>query len=199
MDPPPDPQPLGATLLIDDCEYVVVKLGTPVCSKSANAAHLRSLDFTAAHLTCLVASDDPGRTAYIAWCTQASAQKLVTPALMASLLESAAPMPEPGIETVQLPDGRSFTIPTVPHATKPPSKKRKAATDVKRACDLLASGTFVLDDALLVGGKVHPDVKRVAFPADKPLAEALLAMQAPPGIEELHAMARRAIGGIAPE
>jgi len=198
MDPPPDPQPLGATLLIDECEYVVVKLGTPVCSKSATAAHLRSLDFTAAHLTCLVASDDPGRAAYIAWCTQAPSQKLVTPALMASLLEAAGPLPEPGVETVQLPDGRTFTIPTVPHATRPPSKKRKAAADVKRACDLLASGTFVLDDALLAGGKVHPDVKRVTFAADKPLADALLAMETTPSIEELHALARRALNGLAP-
>jgi hypothetical protein len=198
MDPPPDPQPLGATLLIDDCEYIVVKLGTPVCSKSATAAHLRSLDFTAAHLTCLVASDDPGCAAYIAWCTQAPVQKLVTPALMASLLESAAPLPEPGVETVQLPDGRTFTIPTVPHATKPPSKKRKAAAEVKRACDLLAAGTFVLDDALLAGGKVHQDVKRVAFAADKPLADALLAMETAPCVEELHSLARRALNGLAP-
>jgi hypothetical protein len=106
--------PLGYSLTIDGCDFVVARLGTPVCSKTATAAYLRSAGFSAQQLTCLVGADD--RIAHVVWCTQAANQKLVTPALMAALLGDAPPddSATPPTETVQLADGRVITLPIAP-------------------------------------------------------------------------------------
>ena len=188
--------PLGRTIEIDEVEYVVVKLGTPVCSESATTSFLKNLDFSANDLTCVVSGTDT--VGYVAWCTQAVTQKLVTPALMKVLLDAAGDLGNAqGKHTVSLADGRSFEVPNVPTVTKlSHTKKRKAESDIKAACEVLESGTFVIDDALMQGGKLHPDVKRVTFAEDKPLAETLMALQETPPVDELHTLARRALGSM---
>jgi hypothetical protein len=164
------PNPLAVDVVIDGATYTVLKLGTPVAAKSATASHLRSLGFTAMDLTLLGLANASGGYDfhYIAWCTLTTTQKLVTPALFEALMahaREASSLPEPpppgNRETVTLLDGTRVSVPVVPEFV-PPSKKRKATAP--KPLDALAAGTFVLSDALLAGGKVHPDLKRVAFP-----------------------------------
>jgi hypothetical protein len=164
------PNPMAADVVIDGATYTVLKLGTPVAAKSATASHLRSLGFTAMDLTLLGLANASGGYDfhYIAWCTLTTTQKLVTPALFEALMahaREAGSLPEPpppgNRETVTLLDGTRVSVPVVPEFV-PPSKKRKATAP--KPLDALAAGAFVLSDALLAGGKVHPDLKRVAFP-----------------------------------
>jgi hypothetical protein len=161
---------MAADVVIDGATYTVLKLGTPVAAKSATASHLRSLGFTAMDLTLLGLANASGGYDfhYIAWCTLTTTQKLVTPALFEALMahaREAGSLPEPpppgNRETVTLLDGTRVSVPAVPEFV-PPSKKRKATAP--KPLDALAAGAFVLSDALLAGGKVHPDLKRVAFP-----------------------------------
>jgi hypothetical protein len=203
------PTPVGLDIQIGDSTYTVLRLGTPVFSKSANASFLKALDFHAAHLTLVAAAPvnpDTPQLSYVAWCTQSPVQKLVTSdlykALAAHADETSPGWRKPGEDLVTLPDGRTFSVPATAADWAPvTAKKRKLAT-VKMACDVLAKGVFVLDDELLAGGKVHPGVKRVAFDPDAvrlkqltSFAEMLLCMSAPPSIEALHSWAKSALEG----
>lgn len=211
MDQPPadvpPPSPLGMDIRVGERVYTVLRLGAPVCSKSAAAAYLGSLAFTAAHLTLVAESPvDPAapQLAYVAWCSQAPAQKVVTPdlykALCASADEASPGWRDDTVETVTLPDGRSFAVPRTASAWSPVTPKKRKLADVKRACGVIAQGAFVLDDELLAGGKVHQEVKRVTFDPDAArlkhltaFAEMLTCMTVAPTVENLHSWASAAL------
>lgn len=164
----PAPTPLAHELVVGDYTYTVLKLGTPVCSKSATASHLRNLNFTAADLT-LVGRLEDNRTydfQYVAWCTQTATQKLVTADLFEALMKSAQELNRlpvlapPNREVVTLHDGRKVAVPIVPEfSSASASKKRKSPS----ASAPLMNGKFVLEDEMLMGGQVNPELKRIAF------------------------------------
>lgn len=206
LDPP---TPVGLDIQIGDQTYTVLRLGTPVCSKSATAAFLKGLAFDAQHLTLVAAAPvhatEP-EVSYVAWCTQSTTQKLVTPDLYKALADSADEAAPDWRNTdtvpVTLPDGRTFEVPATAAGWTPVTSKKRKLVAVKRACDVLAKGSFVLDDELLAGGKVHAEVKRVTFDPDAgrlkqltAFAEMLLCMNAAPSIEALHSWAKTALGG----
>jgi hypothetical protein len=64
---------------------------------------------------------------------------------------------------VTLPDGRTFSVPATAADWSPTTSKKRKMASVKKACDVLAKGTFVLDDELMAGGKVHSEVRRVTL------------------------------------
>jgi hypothetical protein len=188
--------------------FTVLAMGTPVCSKSATAPYLQSIGFTAADLTLVAAAPvnvtDPD-LAYVAWCTQATAQKLVTPDLFKTLMASANEQalftePAPPPVMASLPDGRTLAVPATPQNWVPMTSKKRKLSAVKRACGKLARGSFVLDDELLAGGKVHAEVRRVTFEPDAirlkqltSFAEMLMCMTVPPSIDNLHSWAANAL------
>jgi hypothetical protein len=198
-----DTSPLHLTFAVGDASYTVLRVGTPVSSRGANASFLRSLDFTAADLTVVglePLSEHDSQVAYVAWCTQAPVQKLVKPDLLKALLAEAVAKgvnvpAEPAHTT--LPDGRVVHFPSTPLA--PCSKKRKTAP-AEAPVEALKEGRFVLADELLAGGKVHPQVKSVElFEGGRirhlvAFAEMLLCMHTSPSVEQLHSWARSALG-----
>jgi len=195
------PTPLGSELTVGGRAYQVVKLGTPVCSKSANASHLRSLGFTATNLTVLAALPIEPHSpdlAYVAWCTQAAEQKLATADLLQGLI-SATPEGELEEASVEV-DGVTLCLPATPQMPAHVSKKRKHV-DVSRAVETLVKGAFVIDDALMEGGVVSAALQDVSFGEPRAarlaaFAEMLLCIHALPTIDQVHSWARAALGAV---
>jgi hypothetical protein len=199
----------GAQVAVGDHLFTLLRLGSPVDRKSVVYDHLCKIGFTASDLTLLGLPREDGGDFdlhYAVWCLGAAEQKLIINEVFEKLVRAAPQAPENNEEEVELPNGRTVTIPVVPVLSAPPlpppSKKRKVVDAVQAGVEALASGAFVLDSALLAGGQVNPALCGSRFGAAPPatatsavmFAQMLLCMQTAPTIEQLHEWARVAVG-----
>jgi len=186
MDAVKQPSPHGMEIPIGNKMYKVIKLGTPICSKTVNHSRLRALGITMENLTVLAATPVNQCTpelVYVAWCTQAEEQKPLGAEALKALSTFSA--------------GHAPTTPVAETA----ERKRKRESEEEEAVNVLSSGAFVLEDVLLETGRANPVINDVPFGGDKTsrlrqltsFAEMLLCMQEQPTIERLHSWASAAL------
>ncbi len=137
------------TIKINNCDYYVIKMGTPLFSKASTVSLLKSVGFTLHDLTVVwQVTGTRGCVQYVIWCMLASKQKLISTTHFEELQKMTPATLVEGADTFELPCGGEVNIPRRPTLNFRVSKSTQAYLSP------LQHGRFVLTD----GALKYPDV-----------------------------------------
>jgi len=136
------------TIKIDNCDYYVIKMGTPLFSKASTVALFKSVGFTLHDLTVVwQTAGSRGCVQYVVWCMLASTQKLISTTHFEELEKVTPPTLVEGADVFELPCGRQVNIP------RRPTLNFRVPKSTHSYLSPLQHGRFVLTD----GALNHPE------------------------------------------